>query len=123
MQTLSILQSHYPERLGMAVCYHAPRLFSFSWRVRPFATPLNFLTERSCACLGSPAMEATSRGMLQKVCHWPWAVQTSDWNRIVMDVSRQWLMQSLPVNGNQGSRTKWPRMKAFNITCARLQGF
>ena len=35
MQTLNILQSHYPERLGMAVCYHAPRLFSFSFKVHP----------------------------------------------------------------------------------------
>ena len=35
MQTLNILQSHYPERLGMAVCYHAPRLFSFSFKVCP----------------------------------------------------------------------------------------
>ncbi len=35
MQTLNILQSHYPERLGMAICYHAPRLFSFSWKVLP----------------------------------------------------------------------------------------
>ena len=35
MQTLNILQSHYPERLGMAVCYYAPRLFSFSFKVHP----------------------------------------------------------------------------------------
>ncbi|CAK0736266.1 hypothetical protein CVIRNUC_000718 [Coccomyxa viridis] len=40
MQTLNILQSHYPERLGMAVCYHAPRLFSFSFKaLQPFIDP------------------------------------------------------------------------------------
>ncbi len=39
MQTLNILQSHYPERLGMAICYHAPRLFSFSWKVLPTQLP------------------------------------------------------------------------------------
>ena len=50
MQTLNILQSHYPERLGRAICYHAPRLFNFSWRVQPstahtnlvFSSPVHF---------------------------------------------------------------------------------
>lgn len=31
--TTKILQSHYPERLGLAVCYSPPKLFSFTWRV------------------------------------------------------------------------------------------
>jgi hypothetical protein len=25
--------SHYPERLGAAVCFHAPTLFSMTWKV------------------------------------------------------------------------------------------
>lgn len=33
--TTQILQNHYPERLGLAVCYFAPRLFSLAYKVRP----------------------------------------------------------------------------------------
>ena len=35
IQTTQMLQNHYPERLGLAVCYHAPRLFSLAYKVRP----------------------------------------------------------------------------------------
>lgn len=34
MHVLHTLQNHYPERLGAAVCYHAPTLFSMTWKVR-----------------------------------------------------------------------------------------
>ena len=34
LAVLATLQNHYPERLGAAVCYHAPSLFSVTWRVR-----------------------------------------------------------------------------------------
>ena len=33
LKTLNILQNHYPEQLGLAVCYHPPRLFQLTWRV------------------------------------------------------------------------------------------
>ena len=33
IQTLQILQSHYPERLGLALCYHPPWVFQITWRV------------------------------------------------------------------------------------------
>ena len=33
LQTLKILQGHYPERLGLAICYHPPWLFQLVWRV------------------------------------------------------------------------------------------
>ena len=29
-----VLQNHFPERLGLAICYHAPTLFSLTWKVR-----------------------------------------------------------------------------------------
>lgn len=34
MHVLHVLQNHFPERLGTAVCYHAPWLFSMTWKVR-----------------------------------------------------------------------------------------
>lgn len=33
LHALHLLQSHYPERLGLAVCYHPPMLFSLTWKV------------------------------------------------------------------------------------------
>lgn len=35
VQTTSILQNHYPERLGLAVCYHPPIIFQITWKVKP----------------------------------------------------------------------------------------
>ena len=33
MQAISLLQTHYPERLGLLLGYHTPRLFSMTYRV------------------------------------------------------------------------------------------
>ncbi|KAK9843107.1 hypothetical protein WJX74_007090 [Apatococcus lobatus] len=41
MQTTSILQNHYPERLGLAVCYHPPIIFQVTWKAcKPFVDPI-----------------------------------------------------------------------------------
>ncbi len=28
------LQNHYPERLGVCICYLPPRIFNYTWKVR-----------------------------------------------------------------------------------------
>lgn len=33
IQSLQILQNHYPERLALAVCYHPPWLFQIMYKV------------------------------------------------------------------------------------------
>lgn len=48
MKTLNVLQNHYPERLGLAVCYHPPKLFSITWKVSMLCSSSS--TTLCCSC-------------------------------------------------------------------------
>lgn len=41
IQTLKVLQNHYPERLGISVSYLPPKVFQLTWKaIQPFMDPL-----------------------------------------------------------------------------------
>ena len=48
--TVHILQNHYPERLGAALCYYPPLLFSCTWRVSALLS-YTHRTGRHCTAL------------------------------------------------------------------------
>eukprot|EP00879_Flechtneria_rotunda_P003493 GHRR01003723.1.p1 GENE.GHRR01003723.1~~GHRR01003723.1.p1 ORF type:complete len:296 (+),score=96.30 GHRR01003723.1:372-1259(+) len=57
LSVLHTLQNHYPERLGGAVCYHAPTLFSMTWKaVSPFIDPI---TKKKITFVEKGSQEAT----------------------------------------------------------------
>lgn len=58
LDVLHVLQNHYPERLGCAVCFCAPSLFSLTWRaVSPFIDPV---TKRKVDFVGRPSAASPS---------------------------------------------------------------
>ena len=71
IQTTQMLQNHYPERLGLAVCYHAPRLFSFAYRVRSRGSAALSLElwPSPQLCLCRPAVVPLMEVVLP--CMWP----------------------------------------------------
>ena len=50
MQTTSILQNHYPERLGLAVCYHPPMIFQVTWKVITLQSALSKSLAQGTTC-------------------------------------------------------------------------
>ncbi|KAK9805178.1 hypothetical protein WJX72_003803 [[Myrmecia] bisecta] len=63
LQTIHLMQNHYPERMGLALCYHAPLFFSCMWKaVRPF---MDTVTINKAVC---PFMDTIT---INKVCFAP----------------------------------------------------
>lgn len=62
MNSMSVLQNHFPERLGCAVCYHAPWLFSATFRVRRQQFTNVYIQWLSCfaACLAEHLYQRTA---------------------------------------------------------------
>lgn len=57
MQTIHVLQNHYPERLGKALVCRAPTLFQFFYRtLAPFIDPVTKEKVR-CAARKPPVIE------------------------------------------------------------------
>jgi polyribonucleotide 5'-hydroxyl-kinase len=62
LSTLSIVQSHYPERLGRAVNFKPPLLFEIFWKaIRPFVDPVT--KEKLIFLSGKMEAEEYSREM------------------------------------------------------------
>ena len=65
METLHIMQEHYPERLGLAVCYDPPSVFSVFWKlISPFIdaktkSKIRFIHPRSDKAKAAKKMNET----------------------------------------------------------------
>ena len=69
-ETLSILQNHYPERLGLAVCFNPPTIFRVFWSmISPFIDPKTYTKIMFVSRGKGPELKAKAKAVMSSVFH------------------------------------------------------